>query len=224
MNKPAESAPRPRRVRNSRADGIATRERIIEVATRMFAAEGFEATSLRQIASAAEIDLATLKYHVGDKASLYLEAYRVGHAEFIAIMAPFLERFGSAATTDDVRALVEEIVRQIHDFAESHVDFLRMVLYRWLQEPTEEIPGEEELDVIALDLIDRAILGLVDRGLIRTIDTRAFVTVVISSFAMWFVATAIRPKWVGTPSPDTPEGRRRSEQVFTDMLSRILLA
>ena len=222
MNKKAAGATTPRRVRNARADGIATRERILEVATRMFAAEGFEATSLRQIASAAEIDLATLKYHVGDKSALYLEAYRVGHVEFIALMSPYIERFAQAVSTDEVRAQVADLVERLHDFAEGHLSFLRMVLYRWLQEPTEEIPGEEELQGIALDLIDQSIQGLVGRGLIRPIDTRAFVTVVISSFAMWFVSTAIRPYWVGEPNPSTPAGRLRSERVFTDMLSRIL--
>ena len=50
-----------------RANGLATRERIVRAATEMFAEDGYEATSLRQIAMRADIDSATLKYHFGDQ-------------------------------------------------------------------------------------------------------------------------------------------------------------
>lgn len=64
----------------------ATRERILEAAQQMFAANGFEATTTRDIAQAAEIATGTLFNYFATKeaivASLAAEAVAVAHAEF----------------------------------------------------------------------------------------------------------------------------------------------
>jgi len=51
-------------------ESSATRERIIEVAERLFAEHGFEATSLRQITQQAGVNLAAVNYHFGSKEGL----------------------------------------------------------------------------------------------------------------------------------------------------------
>jgi AcrR family transcriptional regulator len=47
-----------------------TRERILDVAERLFADSGFEATSLRQITTDADVNLAAVNYHFGSKDGL----------------------------------------------------------------------------------------------------------------------------------------------------------
>lgn len=57
--------------RSRRSDGERTREKILEVALPLFAEGGFAGTSVRKIATAAEVNVATLAYHFTDKQGLY---------------------------------------------------------------------------------------------------------------------------------------------------------
>jgi AcrR family transcriptional regulator len=57
--------------RATRTDGQETRERILEVALPLFAESGYAGTSVRTIASAAGVNVATLAYHFSDKEGLY---------------------------------------------------------------------------------------------------------------------------------------------------------
>lgn len=50
---------------------LATRERLLEVARTLFAANGYEGTSVRAITTAAEANLGAITYHFGSKEQLY---------------------------------------------------------------------------------------------------------------------------------------------------------
>jgi len=53
-----------------------THERILLAAERLFSEKGFEATSVRDITTEADCNVASVNYHFGGKESLYLEAFR----------------------------------------------------------------------------------------------------------------------------------------------------
>jgi AcrR family transcriptional regulator len=53
-----------------------TRERILDVAERLFMENGYEATSMRMITGAAEVNLAAVNYHFGSKEALLREVFR----------------------------------------------------------------------------------------------------------------------------------------------------
>jgi AcrR family transcriptional regulator len=59
----------------SRSDGAQARERILHTALRLFAARGFERTSIREIAQAAATNVSSIGYYFGDKAGLYRAAF-----------------------------------------------------------------------------------------------------------------------------------------------------
>jgi AcrR family transcriptional regulator len=65
--------------------GTPVREKLLRIATQRFAAVGFEATTMRSIASRAGVTLPTIYHHYGDKANLYLEVC-------LAAFAPRAER------------------------------------------------------------------------------------------------------------------------------------
>ncbi len=70
MNQPTavpSSAP------NGDEPSAATRDRLLDVAERLFAQRGIDATSLRAITTAAEANLASVNYHFGSKDALFLE-------------------------------------------------------------------------------------------------------------------------------------------------------
>ncbi|QBE64658.1 CerR family C-terminal domain-containing protein [Pseudoduganella lutea] len=61
-------------IRKIRSDGEQSRERLLGAAMRLFAAQGFNATSTREIALAAGANVAAIAYYFGDKAGLYRAA------------------------------------------------------------------------------------------------------------------------------------------------------
>src|SRR5215470_15519598 len=53
------------------ANSDKTRDRILTVAERLFAAHGFNGVSMRDLAAAAKVPLALISYHFGPKKALY---------------------------------------------------------------------------------------------------------------------------------------------------------
>ena len=58
-----------------RADGVDTRDRLLHVALKLFAEQGFAKTSIREISLAAGTNVAAIAYYFGDKAGLYRAAF-----------------------------------------------------------------------------------------------------------------------------------------------------
>jgi AcrR family transcriptional regulator len=54
--------------------------RILETAGEIFADKGFRATTVREICSAAEANIAAVNYYFGDKMGLYVESVKHAHA------------------------------------------------------------------------------------------------------------------------------------------------
>jgi AcrR family transcriptional regulator len=57
----------------------ATRQRLLEAAEEIFAEKGFKSTSIREICSRAEANIAAVNYHFGDKERLYIEAVKYAY-------------------------------------------------------------------------------------------------------------------------------------------------
>lgn len=58
-----------------------TQQRIIQSAGPIFAKKGFERTTVREICTAAESNVASINYHFGDKEALYVEVVRSAYLE-----------------------------------------------------------------------------------------------------------------------------------------------
>jgi AcrR family transcriptional regulator len=93
-----------------RADGAATRRRLLAAATRLFSANGYQGTPVARIAEAAEANGAAINYHFGDKARLY-------RAVWSKLLAASLEThplepaFG-AMPEDELRHHIRSLVRR----------------------------------------------------------------------------------------------------------------
>ncbi len=61
--------------------GAQTRDRILQVALPLFAQHGYAGTSVRSIAGAAQVNVATLAYHFEDKEGLYLTVVQHLHEQ-----------------------------------------------------------------------------------------------------------------------------------------------
>ena len=63
-----------------------TKARVLSAATALFAERGFNATTVRDIATRAGVNVAAGHYHFGSKKALYLEVLRAQFAEIRALM------------------------------------------------------------------------------------------------------------------------------------------
>ena len=55
---------------------FSTKDRILHAAEELFAAQGFATTSLRQVTSRADVNIAAVNYHFGSKENLVNEVFR----------------------------------------------------------------------------------------------------------------------------------------------------
>ena len=93
--------------------GEATRRRILDIAIEAFARNGFEATSTRELARLAGVNLPAIRYYFGSKEGLYKAAARHIVTDIEARMAPVAKRITAALagnpSRDELLALLETL-------------------------------------------------------------------------------------------------------------------
>ncbi len=112
--------------------GDDTRERILEAAAPLFAAEGFAGASTRAVALAAGVNVATLAYHFGDKRGLYDALVDRTYARILAVEL-------AGGDEPDRRARLRALVRGLYIFARAHRVEVRVLLRHVLE--TRRLPA-----------------------------------------------------------------------------------
>ncbi|WP_160803667.1 TetR/AcrR family transcriptional regulator [Nitrosomonas sp. GH22] len=127
MNKPA---------RGLRSDGEATKTRILEAAGELFATTGYAETPNKAIAALAQVDLASLNYHFGNRSGLYQAVLTESYGQVLGL-ANLKQLTGSElAPASNLRALIEQLVW--HANQEPQACQLR-VLAREMRAPTSHL-------------------------------------------------------------------------------------
>ncbi len=121
-----------------------TRERILDVAERLFMAHGYDGTSMRQITGEAGVNLAAANYHFGSKEALIQEVFRRRLDWLNEERMRVLDRHEAEADGQPVKpslivdAFFGTLLRMAEDEARGGMTFLRL-LGRTLTEPSEFI-------------------------------------------------------------------------------------
>lgn len=79
-----------------RPGGEESRARLVAAAARLFAARGFDGVSVRELAAAADVNVAAVSYHFGGKRGLYLSALEQLLQEMRPVGRPVIERIEAA--------------------------------------------------------------------------------------------------------------------------------
>ena len=114
------------------------RERILDAATRLFAALGYDGTSTRMIAEAAGLNVATVAYHVGGKRDLYLAVMERAHEQERAVLSSAIEEI-----TPDVDGILTLLDRYI-DFCMTRPEIPALWMHRWLSDAADVAHLEEQ--------------------------------------------------------------------------------
>ncbi len=123
-----------------------TASRIIEVATDFFARQGYHGTSIRDVAKAAGISVATLYYYAQNKDDLYRQVFQRQYREESALIGGILENVDESVVSDPdaLRRLLYSLMDALIDRSARYPDIVRLWTLRWLDKPekTEDIEAE----------------------------------------------------------------------------------
>jgi AcrR family transcriptional regulator len=165
------------------ADAAETRRRILACALALFGAHGVDGVSIRAIASAAGVTLATVHHYFGSKDELYAACVDSMYAELVAMRAPLAEAI--AGTGDpDIDVLVDRVVREAFRFARAHQTEMRLLLRQVVS--AGELPDDRRLQgqVPFLDQIAALIGARVPRPAAQIRLTLQSIAFLVARFAI----------------------------------------
>lgn len=100
-----------------------TKNKIIEVARVLFAEQGFEGTSVREIAKAAEVNIASVNYHFNNKENLFTEILSKSYQECSQEIRDFYEN-GNPKLEDILIHIYRYFTFKSHDL----ITFFKMMM------------------------------------------------------------------------------------------------
>jgi len=131
-----------------------TRDRILDAATDLFSAHGFEGISLRDIAAVVKLDVATVHHHAGSKAELYEAVFK----RMFTAEADTLRAAAARAATEPGTKGLHTLLDAFLDFLDEHPEVTHLWLRRWL-EPAEHRRLDEEYSLPLYDLVEEQLAG-----------------------------------------------------------------
>ncbi|MET7359065.1 TetR/AcrR family transcriptional regulator [Streptomyces sp. NPDC005562] len=118
---PAGKEKQPRRVRRTRMTGAERREQLLDIGRTLFAAKGFEGTSVEEIAAKAGVSKPVVYEHFGGKEGLY--AVVVDRE-----MRALLDMVTGALTAGHPRELLEQAAFALLDYIDTYTDGFRILV------------------------------------------------------------------------------------------------
>jgi TetR/AcrR family transcriptional regulator len=156
-------------------DPEGTRAMVLDAAERLFAEEGFAATSMRDISSASGISHPLIHHHFGSKEGLYASVKR-------RLVEGYARRFPRAARAVNRPVSVRSEMRRIMTFLGDSPMLLRLCLRTRLDRDKQVWPGEPDM----LDTLRRRIRVSQERGLIRDdLDSTHLSLMMLGLVAFW---------------------------------------
>lgn len=118
-----------------RADGEETRRRILESAGVLIAENGFADTSSKSIAAHAEVDLASINHHFGNRNGLYQQVLVEAHRRIIKLDDLQALVMSSLAPQEKLRVFIDNLVK----LAQAERGWHTRVLARELLAPSSNL-------------------------------------------------------------------------------------
>ncbi|MBI1292622.1 DUF1956 domain-containing protein [bacterium] len=135
-----------------------TPARILEVATQLFAENGFEKTTVRQISEAAGVNVAAVNYHFSDKEALYAEVLSRAH-QCATSLHPARVAFEAGHPEEALREFVGILIKRIFDREHNQV-FGRLMAFEMMQ-PTRALERLVEQEFLpTMKALSRIIVGV----------------------------------------------------------------
>jgi AcrR family transcriptional regulator len=201
------ASPVPQLLESDKPGSRATRETVLDVAERLFAERGFEATSLNDIGAAAGVSRGTPGYLFGSKAELYRAVLERCFAEVRAAVRSGRER--ALASGEPAERVLAGIVSEYFDFITANPHFVRLI--EW-----EALTGGRTLDEVPphVEAAQEALAALSDElafGPDRPGEAAQLLLSVIGLcwFPLVHSKTMLRALGISATTPDFLQARKR---------------
>jgi len=114
-----------------------TRQRLIESAAVLFAAEGFENVTVREICKASNANVAAINYHFGDKVGLYRAVINVAISSMLETNE-LAQRAGDGLPPEDrIRSFVRVFIGRLS--SDGPLAWIHRLMAREFERPTEAL-------------------------------------------------------------------------------------
>jgi TetR/AcrR family transcriptional regulator len=184
-----------------------TRTKILEVAEREFAAEGFAGAHLQKIAEQVGVRKTALYYHFDSKAALYT-----------AVLESMLEAFDHAVSTavesaDPPERRLERLVTQINDLLAEHPTYARILIRVFVDRPMVEASRVVPIVERVIGRVFRFYREGVDSGAFRRLSSRHVFQSVLGMTVFHYAAPFFSARILGVEDVFTRDvvGWRREE-------------
>jgi AcrR family transcriptional regulator len=164
-------------VTNSALSEDDTRTRILQAALRLFAAKGYEGTTTKDLASAANVAEGTIFRHFANKKAILIEVATSGWVDILTDLLTELSEMGSYKA-------VAQVMRRRMMRLQENGDLLRVCFIEAQYHP--ELRERIQLDVIAkmTDVAEAFFQTAMDRGIYRRMNAKIVAQVFLGMFAI----------------------------------------
>ncbi|MBG1263050.1 TetR/AcrR family transcriptional regulator [Nostoc commune] len=154
-----------------------TRTRILQAAQRLFAAQGFDGTSTRDLAQAASVAEGTLFRHFPNKKAILVEVATSGWVEILTDLLTELSEMGS------YKAVAQVMRRRMWNF-QKNADLMRVCFMEVQFHP--DLRDRIQLEVITKmsDVGEAFFQTAMDKGIYRKMDAKLVAKVFLGMFAI----------------------------------------
>lgn len=193
---------------------MATRDRLLTAARKLFAEHGFRSASVRRITHAANANLGAITYHFGSK-----EALRDAVVE--QIFGPMADRvIAAAARPGTARERLAGLIHEIFAFFAEHPDAPRLFVHLLATGPTLPAAAVRHQRRV-LEAITRVVRDGVAGGELRPLDP-LMVAFTMLSQSVWFAIVRHQLAAVSSMPLDRPDLAAAVERHITEVVTRAL--
>ncbi|MEV4163501.1 TetR/AcrR family transcriptional regulator [Nonomuraea dietziae] len=193
------------------------RERILNAATKLFAALGYDATDIGQIAETAGLSAKAVSSHFGAKRDLYLAVMERAHTLHAAVVKERIRDLQVAPPEDKVAA-VHRFIDAYIDFAAEHPEVPSLWMHRWLSDASDVSSLEAQY---VQPLAEFAIENIIPASNVEHADVHYTINSMI-----WcvhgFVLSGVFDAAAQRRGPDDPRAMRRFRAHMHQMIHRTL--
>jgi AcrR family transcriptional regulator len=188
-----------------------TRTRILSAAQRLFAAQGFDGTSTRELAQAAGIAEGTLFRHFPNKKAILVEVATSGWVEILTDLLTELSEMGS------YKAVAQVMRRRMWNL-QKNVEMMRVCFMEVQFHP--DLRDRIQLEVITkmTDVAEAFFQTAMDKGVYRQMDAKLVAKVFLGMFAV----AGFSDKTVMEPDATPQEMQQMAEGLADIFLNGVL--
>lgn len=198
----------------------ATKERLLQVATQLFAQKGFHGTSTREITKQAKTNLSSLYFHWQSKENLYIAVYRHMFtllAEMAQEIVDLLE--DGLRSQKPIEEVLDPITDRIFEFFDANQDLARLNLHKALEDSALAAQIEQEFENPLYQAMAHCFQRLTEEGLVHVSDSELLPFSLENLLDRYFASPAHLERSLGL---GRAELRSRFRNYFRETFVRLL--